>query len=46
MCNSRTFDASFLTLKQVNTLIVANFILMVANILANASVIYIVIKTK
>ena len=46
MCNNRIFDASFLTLKQVNSLIVANFILMAANILANALVIYILIKAK
>ena len=46
MCNNRIFDASFLTLKQVSSLIVANFILMAANILANALVIYILIKAK
>ena len=46
MCNSRIFDASFLTLTQVNSLIVDNFILMAANILVNALVIYILIKKK
>ena len=46
MCNSRVFDASFLTLKQVSILIVANFILMAANIFVNALVIHILIKKK
>ena len=46
MCDSRIFDVSFLTLTQVSSLIVANFILMAASIFANALVIYILIKEK
>ena len=46
MCNSRVFDASFLTLKQLSILIVANFIFMAASIFINALVIYILIKEK
>ena len=46
MCNSKVFDVSFLTLRQVSILIVANLILMAANIFINALVIYILIKEK
>ena len=43
---SEIFQASLLTSGQMAALTVVNLILMVANIFANALVIYILIKTK